>query len=110
VVGLLFPFTPRPSSGARRFCFVPDVAPRAVARIVPLVKARSPFVFLFVATVSGAVAQPAEPVNLSYAKAAVVAYVEDGRSIIATIGGQESDLGENAKPGFKPANPFYRIA
>lgn len=42
-------------------------------------KARFPFVFLFVAAVSCAFAEPAEPVNLSDAKAAVVAYVEDGR-------------------------------
>ncbi len=42
-------------------------------------KARFPFVFLLAAAVSGAFAEPAEPVNLSDAKAAVVAYVEDGR-------------------------------
>jgi predicted secreted acid phosphatase len=36
-------------------------------------------------------------------------WVAEGWTIIATIGDQESDLGEHAERGFKLPNPFYRI-
>ena len=41
--------------------------------------------------------------------AARAAWEAEGWTIIASIGDQDSDLGEHAEKGFKLPNPFYRI-
>lgn len=41
--------------------------------------------------------------------AARAAWAAEGWTIIASIGDQESDLGEHAERGFKLPNPFYKI-
>lgn len=47
--------------------------------------------------------------SLERKTAARAAWVAEGWTIIATIGDQESDLGEHAERGFKIPNPFYKI-
>ncbi len=47
--------------------------------------------------------------SLERKTAARAAWAAEGWTIIATIGDQESDLGEHAERGFKLPNPFYKI-